>query len=152
MTEKQWRRTLTNGSDVKLYFRTLSQKMIQTLEVAAGDVESLKECAALVNTAVYAAAGDPGPVQEELTAVNQQYSDLQQKLRAREEEVEKALERGTRLRHTMEAIKAWALETLGTIEAWAPASTDAESASKQLRELEVSYPWCCFHACVQHIQ
>ena len=108
------------------------------MDAAQDDVQSLNDCGEKVTNSVLSASGDPSPVQEELAAVNQRYKDLQEKLKAREGELQRALDRGLKLRNTLKEIKVWALETLKTVESWDPVSTDPDTATQQLHELEVS--------------
>ena len=107
------------------------------MEAAQDDVQSLNDCGDKVTNSVLSASGDPSPVQEELAAVSQRYKDLKEKLKAREDELEKALDRGSQLQDTLNEIETWTAENLETLESWDAVSTDPDTARKQLDETEV---------------
>lgn len=70
--------------------------------------------------------------------VIEKYQELLDKAKAKEEELEKAVNQGGKLKNIIIEIEEWIIEIEEVVEIWEPVSTDPDTAKKQLDDVKVS--------------
>ncbi|EDO29908.1 predicted protein [Nematostella vectensis] len=108
------------------------KKLKEELEGAKDKLNSLNDAERVLEDALTSVSGDPSTVQEELAAVTQKYHDLLNIANAREEELEKAVSQGGKLRDMLHKVEVWIEVTEEIVEVWEPVKTDPDVARKQL--------------------
>ena len=110
--------------------------LVSTLDDRKGDIRQLNQSGQQLLQHAEDDAPSTMSVKEQLINTNNKYKDLPLRLHDRQKELEKALEGTVKFNSLLEEIERWVPETVQTVDALEPVSSEQEKLQEQIRETD----------------
>ena len=126
------------GTDADKIQQELEQikALVSTLDERKGDIKQLNQSGQKLLQQAEDDAPSTLSVKEQLVSTNGKFKDLPTRLSDRQKELEKALEDTLQFNSSLAEIEQWLPETVETVEALEPVSSEPENLKEQIRETE----------------